>query len=170
MSTVYLSLGSNLGDRAANLESALKRLQNESVRLLAVSSLYETEPIQETATPVPRYLNLAARVETSLTPLEFLAHCRHVEEMGARVRTTRWASRTIDIDILQFDSVVMQTEELTIPHPEMFARAFVLVPLAEIAPNLTFPDSTTIQQRLSDPIVQSQDVQMYGAKDESLNA
>jgi len=156
MATVYLSLGSNLGNREANIEAALERLQSPVVRLIAVSSLYETEPIRETATPPPMYLNVCARVETSLPPVQLLDHLHEVESTGGRVRSTKWASRTIDIDILLYDSMTLRSERLIVPHPHMFDRAFVLIPLREIAPNLVFPDGTSLDERLGEPDVAEQ--------------
>lgn len=156
MHSAYLSLGSNLGDRAKNLEEALSRLQSPRLRLVSVSSLYETEPVRETATTVPRYLNLAAKVETDLSPKVLLEHLQDVERRGGRTRTIKWGARTIDIDILLYDDQRVETEALSIPHPHMLERAFVLVPLAEIASDLVLPDGTTITKRLNSPAIRMQ--------------
>lgn len=156
MPTAYLSLGSNLGDRAENLRNALTRIETTQVRLTGVSSLYETAPVGETATPVPMYLNQVAAIETDLAPSDVLDHLQEVERIGGRIRTTRWAARTIDIDLLLYDDVTVESERLTVPHPRIYERAFVLLPLAEIAPGLRFPDGTTVEERLASPTVQDQ--------------
>ena len=132
---VYLSLGANLGNREETLREAVKRLgAAEGVSVTAVSSVYETEPWGKT--DQPRFLNLAAAIRTTLTPEELLALTQSIENALGRVRHERWGARTIDIDVLCFEGVERNTPELTLPHPYMTERAFVLVPLAEIAPAL----------------------------------
>jgi len=135
--TVYLSLGSNLGDRAANLREAIRRL-GELGTVTAVSSFYETEPV-EVMSRQPWFLNCAAALETELMPKQLLSRALAVEQaMGRRRRETK-GPRTIDIDIVLFGNSVMDTPELTIPHPAMERRRFVLAPLAEIAPEARHP-------------------------------
>jgi 2-amino-4-hydroxy-6-hydroxymethyldihydropteridine diphosphokinase len=162
MVTAYLSLGSNLGDRAAHLRAALSRLESPpEVRVGAVSAFYETVPIGETAEPSPLYLNCAARLETSLSPLALLDWTQVVETAGERVRTYRWSPRTIDVDILLYGSVVLNTERLTLPHPRLFERAFALVPLQDLEPSLVFPDGTTLAERLQSPGVLAQELSRW---------
>ena len=137
----YLSLGANLGNREETLREAMRRIgAAESVELTAVSSVYETEPWGKL--DQPRFLNLAVAVETTLSPEALLALAQKIEKELGRVRHERWGARTIDIDILCFEGVERNTPELTLPHPYMTERAFVLVPLAEIAPTLTVKGKT----------------------------
>ncbi len=136
MAEVFIGLGGNLGDRAVNLERARAALASGVLKPTAVSSLYETEPWG----PVPqgRYLNQVMGAETALTPQELLTKLRAIE-MGLgrnRSREQRYGPRTIDLDILLYDDVEVAEPGLEIPHPRMLERAFVLVPLFEIAPDL----------------------------------
>lgn len=135
MAEAGISLGSNLGDKSATLESALHRLAGApGVELVARSSFYRTEPWGDA--DQDWFLNACALVRTELSPLELLRLCLAVErELGRdRTKSRRWGPRPIDLDVLFYDDVVLTSEELTLPHPHMFERAFVLVPLAEIAP------------------------------------
>ena len=134
--SVYLSMGSNLGDRAAHLRAALDDL-GEVVTLLRISSLYRTDPVG--VTDQPEFLNLAVEAETDLEPFDLLAGVKRVEHDVGRRPTFRWGPRVVDIDILLYDDLVLETSELTIPHRELTGRAFVLLPLAEIAPHLVHP-------------------------------
>lgn len=136
MAAAYLSLGSNLGDREANIHKALGLL-GETVRVIRVSSLYETAPIG--VTDQGHFINAVALIETDLDPINLLNAINGIEQSVGRVRNFRWGPRVIDIDILLYDNAVVNTPELTIPHPEMMKRAFVLIPLAEIAPDLELP-------------------------------
>ena len=137
----YLSLGANLGNREDTLQEAVRRIgAAESVELTAVSSVYETEPWGKL--DQPRFLNLAVAVETTLSPEALLALAQKIEKELGRVRHERWGARTIDIDILYFEGAERNTPDLTLPHPYMTERAFVLVPLAEIAPTLTVKGKT----------------------------
>jgi 2-amino-4-hydroxy-6-hydroxymethyldihydropteridine diphosphokinase len=133
----YLSLGSNLGDRQAYLAEALRRLQSAGVVLLRSSSLYETEPLD--VPDQPWFLNLVAEIETSLEPRALLAHLLSVEAALGRERGVPRGPRTIDIDVLIYGDRVIDSAELTVPHPRMAGRRFVLEPLAELAPNLRHP-------------------------------
>jgi 2-amino-4-hydroxy-6-hydroxymethyldihydropteridine diphosphokinase len=135
--TVYLSLGANLGDRAANLRHALRELQKVGT-VKAVSSLYETEPM-ETQGDQPWFVNCAAAIETELSPSEFLGRTLALEQALGRTRTSSKAPRALDIDIIFFGNAVLRTTELTVPHPALERRRFVLEPLAEIAPDLRHP-------------------------------
>jgi 2-amino-4-hydroxy-6-hydroxymethyldihydropteridine diphosphokinase len=137
MVSVYLSLGSNMGDRAAQIARALEELGKHAVRVTRRSSLYETEPVE--LRDQPWFLNLAVEAETDLRPAELLAAAREIERSLGRERRVPKGPRVIDIDILFYDDVVIRTPELEIPHPRISARRFVLAPLAEIAPNLLHP-------------------------------
>jgi 2-amino-4-hydroxy-6-hydroxymethyldihydropteridine diphosphokinase len=135
--TVYLSLGSNLGDRAAQIEQALARLGEKGVRIVKRSSFYETEPVE--FLDQGWFLNIAAEAETELTATELLGAILQVEIELGRKRIVKSGPRTIDIDILFFDDKVVRAAELEIPHPRMTVRNFVLVPMAEIAPAFRHP-------------------------------
>jgi 2-amino-4-hydroxy-6-hydroxymethyldihydropteridine diphosphokinase len=135
--TVYLGLGSNLGDREAHLDRGLAALAARGVRVTAVSSIYETEPVGGPAQGP--YLNLVASAETALSPEALMQAALQAEAEAGRVRTVRNAPRTLDVDILFHGTLVRQTATLTLPHPRLHERRFVLVPLAELAPALSHP-------------------------------
>ena len=153
MAHVYLGLGTNLGDRAENLQEALTRLGAACIRVLTASSVYETEPVG--VRDQPWFLNMVCAVETHQTPCGLLSSLRRIECTMGRSRTLRWGPRIIDLDILLYDEVIRADPCLTIPHARMTERAFVLRPLAEISPDLIFPGTElTIKellQRLNDP-------------------
>ena len=139
---VYLALGSNLGDRAANLRAAVDALA-PYVAVAHVSALYETEPAY--VTDQPRFLNAALVGSTALEPHELLAALKNIERSMGRVAGERFGPRLIDLDILVYGELLLVTPELTLPHPRLAERPFVLVPLAEIAPDLVLPGlSTTV--------------------------
>lgn len=141
MNTAYLGLGSNLGDRRRYLAEALRRLEaTPGTQVTAVSSVYETKPVGVTAQP--DFLNLVARVATVRPPPELLEFCLEVEAALGRVRDVRWGPRTIDIDLLIYDAVEICDDRLTLPHPRMKERSFVVGPLAEIAPALMLDGET----------------------------
>ena len=143
----YVSLGSNLGDREGWLRAAASSLARlPATRLTRISSLYETRPWG--LTDQPDFLNAAACLLTSLEPLQLLRQAQAVEAQLGRLRTVRWGPRTVDIDLLVYDDLRMATPELTLPHPRMLERAFVLVPLAEIAPELRV-DGRTVREHLA---------------------
>jgi 2-amino-4-hydroxy-6-hydroxymethyldihydropteridine diphosphokinase len=129
-------MGANLGDRAATLREAVRRL-SELGRIAAVSSLYETEPVG--FREQPSFLNAVLALETDRSPAELLHALIAIERDLGRVRTFRNAPRTLDLDILLIDDVVLHSKDLTIPHSRMHERAFVLAPLAEIAPDAVHP-------------------------------
>lgn len=133
---VYLSLGSNVGDRAANLNSAIERLRGLGT-IEKVSTFYETEPVEFTAQPW--FLNCALKLDTEKMPKQLLAGILDVEQQMGRRRTQKKGPRAIDIDILLFGNSIIDTKGLTIPHPAMHERRFVLEPLAEIAPEVRHP-------------------------------
>ena len=136
MSTAYLGLGSNLGDRAANIAEAIRRLSAVG-KVSAVSSLYATEPWGVKDQPV--FLNAACILQTALAPLVLFRELKAIERDMGRKRGRRWGPRMIDIDILLYDNLVLVTPDLSIPHLRMHQRAFVLLPLAEIAPDALHP-------------------------------
>jgi 2-amino-4-hydroxy-6-hydroxymethyldihydropteridine diphosphokinase len=138
--TAYLSLGSNLGDRAANLRSALAQLEAAG-RLLAVSALYETQPVDvpDDVPAQPWFLNCVAGIETEMTPRELLALALRIEAMMGRLRMREKGPRNIDIDVVLFGDMTVDEPGLKIPHPAMQRRRFVLEPLAEIAPEARHP-------------------------------
>jgi 2-amino-4-hydroxy-6-hydroxymethyldihydropteridine diphosphokinase len=144
--TVYLGLGANLGDRLANLRLALRRLQTLA-RLEEVSSLYETQP--QGVTDQPLFLNAVCRVATGLEPPALLRFLKNVEwEIGRRPGGEPWGPRPIDLDILLYDDRVVDTPELKVPHPRLPERAFVLVPLCELAPELRHPQLGSTMKEL----------------------
>ena len=136
----YLGLGSNIGDRKANIREALRRLRGvKGVAVLKVSSLHETEPVG--GPPQADFLNAACEVEAALTPRGLLRAALRIEREMGRLRGVRWGPRVIDIDILLCDDKVVEDAELTVPHPRLAGRRFVLEPLAEIAPAARHPKS-----------------------------
>ncbi len=146
--TSYLGLGSNLGDREKNIEQAVELL-SKRLTVEQVSSLYETEPMGYHAQPW--FLNAACRVSTGLTPFSLLRLAKDIEAELGRSHSFRNAPRIIDIDILFCGDLVLETEGLTIPHPRITERLFVLMPLAEIAPDLIHPlEQKTIRQLLDE--------------------
>jgi 2-amino-4-hydroxy-6-hydroxymethyldihydropteridine diphosphokinase len=135
--TVYLSIGSNLGGRERNLRDALALLAGPSLRILRVSSFYETEP--RDVADQPWFLNAVVEAETDLFPKQLLARLQKIERQLGRKRIRPKGPRTIDIDILLYGEAVIATDELTVPHPRMEERRFVLEPLAELGPDLRHP-------------------------------
>ena len=138
MATAYIGLGSNLGDRMATLRTAVQRLESLG-RVTRVSSLYETEPVGYLEQP--RFLNAVVALETALAPIDLLHALLGIERDLGRTRSFPNAPRTVDLDLLLVDDVILDTTELTLPHPRLHERAFVLVPLAEIAPEAVHPVS-----------------------------
>jgi 2-amino-4-hydroxy-6-hydroxymethyldihydropteridine diphosphokinase len=134
--TAYLGLGSNLGDREGNIAKAINLL-SQKVRVERVSSLYETDPVGYKEQPL--FLNAVCCISTELSPQRLLALVKGIENLLGRVSSFPNAPRIIDVDILFYGDQVIETPELTIPHPHLPERAFVLVPLAEIAPGLMHP-------------------------------
>jgi len=139
MSVAFLGLGSNLGDRRGHLAGALRRFAADpAIRVILGSSVYETKPVG--VTDQPDFLNLVLRIETSHSPSELLARCLGAEQELGRERRERWGPRTIDLDVLLYDEVRSTDGHLLLPHPRMTGRGFVMIPLAEIAPDLKFGD------------------------------
>lgn len=144
----YLGLGSNVGDRESHLRAALTGLRAHRVVVEAVSSLYETEPVGEVLEQ-PDFLNAAARIRTELAPEELLDLCKAIEvEQGRMIGGQRHGPRPLDIDLLLLADVEVSTERLTLPHPEVTSRRFVLAPLLELDPGLSLPDGTRLADAL----------------------
>jgi 2-amino-4-hydroxy-6-hydroxymethyldihydropteridine diphosphokinase len=160
MELVFLSLGSNLGDRRAQLEGAIEQLNGlRATRVLRVSSRYETEPVGRTDQPA--FVNLAAEIETAFEPLELLNAVKDIELRIGREPGPRWGPRVIDIDIVLWGARVLATERLTLPHPEFRRRGFVLVPLAEIAPEAVDPvTGLTVAELAARPEVEGRVTQL----------
>ena len=149
MRTGYLGLGSNVGDRWGHLRAAIAALPEHGVEVEAVSSAYETEPVGEVLDQ-PDFLNAAIRVRTELEPEPLLEVCKAIEvEQGRMVAASRHSPRPLDIDLLLLGDVELSSERLTLPHPEVTSRRFVLAPLLELDPDLTLPDSTHLADALS---------------------
>jgi 2-amino-4-hydroxy-6-hydroxymethyldihydropteridine diphosphokinase len=162
--TAYLGLGSSLGDRTSHLRDALRRLETAEPRLrvTALSPVYQTphfglKPGDETR--YPPHLNLVARIETELSPTDLLHRIHAVEAAGGRQRTERWGPRTIDIDILLYAETEVRTPALTLPHPGIAERAFVAVPLADLAPALRLPDGRSLAEVRASAALRSQSIE-----------
>jgi 2-amino-4-hydroxy-6-hydroxymethyldihydropteridine diphosphokinase len=146
--TGYLGLGSNVGDRVAHLRAAVELLPSHRVRVEAVSSAYETEPVGEILDQ-PDFLNAAVRVSTALEPEELLDACKAIEaEQGRMFAGPRHGPRPLDLDLLLLGDLELTTDRLTIPHPQVTSRRFVLAPLLELDPELTLPDGTRLADAL----------------------
>ena len=133
MNNVYLSIGTNIGERDENLQHAIELLmEKEGLEVVRISSIYETVAVGYT--DQANFLNIAVHIRTSSSPSEMLKICQSVENELGRVREFRWGPRIIDLDILLYNHENIETESLIVPHPRMYERAFVLVPLIEITP------------------------------------
>ena len=152
---VYLSLGSNLGDREANLRAAIEKLK-EVGKVVAVSSFYETEPVEVTAQPW--FLNCAAKFDTEKMPRQLISSILAIEQSMGRQRKQQKGPRTIDIDILFFGSSIIDIPSLTVPHPHLHERRFVLEPLVEIAPEVRHPIFKRTVRELRDALPAGQTV------------
>lgn len=149
----FLGLGSNLGDRLGTLQRAIDLLAAEpSIVVQRTSRIWETEPVG--GPEQPDFLNVVAEIETALEPHHLLHAVNHVEAELGRSRDVRWGPRTIDIDILLIDALTLEGDRLTVPHPRMHERAFVVMPLLELLPDPVLPDSTRLLDvRLPDQAV-----------------
>jgi len=144
----FIGLGSNLNNPRNQIDEALLALSQDSgVDLLKTSSFYQSKPLLDM--PGPDYLNIVCKINTRLSALELLDLCQKIESRQHRVRDVRWGSRTIDLDILLFGDAVYNNERLTVPHPEMTNRSFVLLPLSEIEPGLELPTIGSLENCLS---------------------
>jgi len=140
--SAYLALGSNLGDRLDTLRRAIDLLEaRPGVEVVRSSRVYETEPV---GPPQPEYLNAVIEVRTDLEPRELLDACLAVEAELGRVRGERWGPRTLDVDLLTYDELTVDEPDLTIPHPRMHERGFVLVPLGELEPDPMLPGGRSL--------------------------
>jgi 2-amino-4-hydroxy-6-hydroxymethyldihydropteridine diphosphokinase len=173
LAVAYLGLGSSFGDRFRNLRMAVTRLEllEPIVKVLSLSSLYESphlglKPSGEDI--FPPHVNMVVKINTDLSPQELLTEARKIEDQGGRDRTILRGPRTIDIDILLYGSDVIDTDALKIPHPEMVNRAFVLVPLFEIEPELQLPDSRTIAELCCSNVIRSQRLEQVATASELL--
>ncbi|MFU2079275.1 2-amino-4-hydroxy-6-hydroxymethyldihydropteridine diphosphokinase [Avibacterium endocarditidis] len=143
MKQVYIALGSNLATPVQQLENALQALQQlPHSQLVAVSHFYQSKPLGPQ--DQPDYVNAVACLATALAPLDLLDQLQRIEQEQGRVRLRRWGERTLDLDILLYGNEIIQSERLTVPHYDMQHREFVIVPLYEIAPNLTLPDGKNV--------------------------
>ncbi len=141
----YLGLGSNVGDPVAHLWAAVVLLPEHEIKVEAVSSTYATEPVGEVLDQ-PDFLNAAVRIRTALEPEELLEACKEIEaERGRSFDAPRHSPRPLDVDLLLLGDLELETERLTLPHPEVRSRRFVLVPLLELDPDLKLPDGTSLQ-------------------------
>jgi 2-amino-4-hydroxy-6-hydroxymethyldihydropteridine diphosphokinase len=157
----YLGLGSNVGERTANLEAAVSALATRGVEVLASSSVYETEPVG-LVLDQPDFYNACLRVATAHGPEGLLDACKAVErELGRNAGGPRHGPRPIDVDVLLLDSLQYESERLTLPHPEVSSRRFVLVPLLELDSELALPDGTQLTQALAG-LGEGQHVQRVG--------
>ncbi len=159
MKRVYLSLGSNVGDRIERLQNALQALAEDGIQVRRVSSFYKTEPVD--FQPQAWFANCVAETETDLMPMQLLRACQRVERALGRRRGVAKGPRPIDIDILLYENIVVRSHELNIPHPRMEERRFVLIPLGELAPSLHHPVSQrTVQEMLHETQDMSQVTRM----------
>jgi 2-amino-4-hydroxy-6-hydroxymethyldihydropteridine diphosphokinase len=159
--TGHLGLGSNVGDRRANLQAAVDALPAHGVQVLAASSVYDTEPVGEVLDQ-PEFLNAVVRVSTSLDPEALLDACKAVErELGREGRGVRHGPRPIDVDVLLLGDVSWSSERLRLPHAEVTSRRFVLVPLLEVSPDVTLPDGSPVADAL-DALGPGQAVRLAG--------
>lgn len=157
MTTVYIGLGSNLSSKLGNIikspmqhiTAAIQSLgEIQSTRMLSVSSLYKSKPLGPQ--DQDDYINAVAQIETELEPFELLESLQAIENEHGRARNERWGARTLDLDILMFGEEIIQSDRLTIPHPEMMNRNFVLVPLTEIDSACTIPGEGLVSDVLAD--------------------
>ncbi len=163
MATVYLSLGSNLGNRALNIYAALRHL-GAGIRLEEISSLYETEPVG--LKDQPWFLNLVCCGETELSPEALLDLAKRIEQHLGRREAVRFGPRIIDIDILLYDDLLLNTPHLQIPHPRLHERAFVLTPLTELAPDLVHPALNVSVRKLQEGASSMETIRLYHFRDE----
>lgn len=133
----FIGIGSNMGDKNANIKKAIQKMETDSVRVVQVSPFYETKPMG----PVEQenFINCAAEIKTILTPAELMKFLLDMETEMKRERKVKWGPRTIDLDVLLFDDLILSLDEIIIPHPRMHERLFVLIPLNDIAPNIVHP-------------------------------
>ncbi|MGW9857073.1 2-amino-4-hydroxy-6-hydroxymethyldihydropteridine diphosphokinase [Staphylococcus hominis] len=157
MVQAYLGLGSNIGDRKQQLLKAIDLIGNiKGIEVTKQSSIYETAPVGYT--DQPNFLNLCLEIETELSPQQLLKHCLNIEQQLHRVREIRWGPRTLDIDILLYSDNVIEADNLSVPHPRMQERAFVLIPLNDIASDKMIP---RLNQKIHDLVFPDDTVKKY---------
>jgi 2-amino-4-hydroxy-6-hydroxymethyldihydropteridine diphosphokinase len=160
MNKAYLGLGSNLGRRLENLKKALRQLTStEDIIIRAISAVYETRPVG--GPEQGPYLNACVKLETALSPTKLLLAMQTVEDNLGRVRKERWGPRTIDLDLLIYENILINSPLLELPHPRIVERDFVLIPLAEIAPNLIIPGQTITVKDLLSSRPPTEDIVLY---------
>lgn len=160
MANVYLSLGSNMESRIGYLEKAISKLRlMKGSEVTAISSIYETDPVGYI--DQPSFLNLVVCLKTTLPPFELLAETQQIENELGRKREIRWGPRTIDLDILLYDQENMKMESLTLPHPRMWQRSFVIIPLLEVAPDLSFDVQGVTLKQVYDQLQDKEGVRMW---------
>lgn len=163
MSRVFLSLGSNLGDRLSNIQQAVSSLSmSEHIEIIKTSSFYETEPWGNK--DQDWFINAAIAIDTDFTCDQLLKYCQNIEAQLGRIRkeNEKWSQRVIDIDILMYDDKIINSSNLTIPHPLMHLRAFVLVPMLEVKADLVHPVFNKEISELYDELTNPEDVFLYG--------
>lgn len=159
----FLSIGSNVGDRSEYIKEAIRLLHEEKeVKVLQTSSLYETAPIGYI--DQPQFLNAVILVNTGLSAVELLNVCQEIEWKLGRKREIRWGPRTLDLDILLYNHENIETERLSVPHPRMVGRAFVLVPLLEINPTIMLPTTDTPLNDILEKLEDKEGVQLWKQK------
>ena len=146
MNGIYIAVGSNIGDREGNLKRALDMLEESSVHIIKKSKFYETKPYG--VADQPDFLNAVAEVSADMQPIELLHTMQDIERRMGRERKRHWGERNIDLDLLIYPNVIMDTPELTLPHKDMENREFVLRPMTEIAPDLVHPVLGSTMQEL----------------------
>jgi 2-amino-4-hydroxy-6-hydroxymethyldihydropteridine diphosphokinase len=158
----FVGLGSNLGERVANVEAAIDRLAREpGLRLIARSSLYQSAPVG--VLDQPWFVNAVAQVESVLSPERLLQVLQRLERDLGRRPTRRWGERAIDLDLLLYDDLELASERLTVPHPRLWERLFVLRPLAELAPGLRGPDGRAIEAIIAE-LERAQTVELLSSR------
>ena len=163
MAKAYLSLGSNLGDRLLNMKMAVLEMEkSDSATLLELSPVYETEPVGKV--DQPWFLNSVALIETSLGPLSLLDYLMGIEKAMGRQRREKWGPRYIDLDILLYDDLIFDSDRLTLPHPQMHKRRFVLLPLVRMNPELFHPLLKKTVKELLAVCADSSEVKLFAEK------
>lgn len=157
--TVYLGLGSNLGDRFRMLKSAVASLLHSGIRVTRISAIYASEYVGHLLTPQPEFLNCVAEAYTSLAPADLLACLKSIEQSAGRQAAPADAPRPIDLDILLYGDCTFQEDGLTVPHPRMWDRAFVLLPLAELRPDIRTPWGVPVGNRAEELLQEGQCVE-----------
>lgn len=163
MSRVFLSIGSNLGDRLSNIQQAVATLSmSDKIKIVKTSSFYETEPWGNKNQEW--FINAALAIDTDYSPDELLQYCQNIEVQLGRIRkeNEKWSQRAIDIDILMYDDLVISSKNLIVPHPFMHLRAFVLVPMLEVKSDLVHPVFKKTISELYDELSNPEDVYLYG--------